>query len=185
MPYVPTVDGGTPTKVTVVDSNGYSVSPNKVVKSVTLVGNNAAGIQVPLFTVTGNVKVNKLYGVVTTTLGSNQTAAYWQLNDGAATPDITLATGTTISNAGVGSIIARRSLVSVALVLANSTASVVTDPVAATAPDSFMPFIITSKVSATTTIEFVYSTTNTPTSGAIDFYVEYTPLEPNGSITAI
>lgn len=185
MPYAPIIDGGLIGKFTMVDSGGNAVTPATVSKGHTFVGNNTAGIQVPLFTVSGVVEVFRIFAVVTTTFGSNHTAAYLQLNDGAATPDITLATGTTMSNAGVGSLIFRRSLVSVALVLANSTAAVVSDPVAATAPGMFMPFIVTGKVAATTTIEYVYSTTNTPTTGAATFYVQYRPLSAGASITAV
>lgn len=145
-------------------------------KSITLTGSNTT-VVTPLFTLTGSVKVVGLYGVVTTTLGSNQTAAYFRLNDQTAQVDISLATGTTVSNMGVGSLLTRKSIASVALTADNSTAGKVTDPVAATATDVFMPFVITQKVGGVTTqIEYVYTTTQTPTTGAITFYCGYIPL---------
>lgn len=154
-------------------------------KDATLNASNTTA-QVPLFTVTGTVLVKALYGIVTTTLGSNQTAAYWQINDQTATPDISLATGTTISSAGVGAMLLRRSVASVALVLSNSTAGAVTDPVAATAPDLFMPFAVTQKVGGILTqIEFVYTTTNTPTSGVIRFFADWLPLSDSATLVAV
>lgn len=186
MPYVPTVDGGLPAKVTMVDSGGLSVTPSTVTKEHTLVGNNTAGIQVPLFSVTGAVEVFRLYYIVTTAFGSNHTAAYFQINDQAATPDITLSTGVAVSNAAVGSLVSRHSLVSVAAILNNASAGVVKDPVAATAPGMFMPFIVVQKTGGVTTnIEYVYSTTNTPTTGAFKAYIQYRPLSDNGAITAV
>src|SRR3989304_4947512 len=126
---------------------------------------------VPLFSVTGTIKVSALYGIVTTTLGSNQTAAYWQINDQTSTPDISLASGTTMSSAGIGSLLLRNSVAGVALVLANSSAGRGTDPVAATAPDVFMPFTVTQKVGGIlTTIDYTYTTNQSPTTGAITFY---------------
>ena len=184
MSYVPTVDGGIPTKVTMVDSGGLSVTPSTVTKEHTLVGNNTAGIQVPLFTVTGAVEVFRLYYIVTTTFGSNHTAAYFQINDQTATPDISLSV--TLSNATVGSLISRHSLVSVAAIFSSAAAGVVKDPVAATAPGMFMPFIVVQKTGGiTTNIEYVYSTTNAPTTGAFKAYIQYRPLSDNGAITAV
>lgn len=154
-------------------------------KDVTLSANNTTAA-VPLFSVTGLVRVIALYGVVTTTLGSNQTAAYWRLNDQTAQVNISLNTGTTVSSMGVGSLLNRNSIATVALTADNSTAGKVRDPVAATAPDVFMPFIVEQKVGGVETdIEWVYTTTNTPTTGAITFYVEYQPLTPTSTLTAL
>jgi hypothetical protein len=156
-----------------------------VTKDVTFTGSNTT-VNVPLFSLTGSVVVYQLYGIVTTTLGSNHTAAYWQINDGTANPDITLATGTTLSNYTVGSLIFRRSITSVALFGQNATASSVHDPVAATVPDFMMPFAITQKTGGVATnLEYVYTTTNTPTTGAMTFYAKYVPLSADGSLTAV
>jgi len=138
---------------------------------------------VPLFTVVGQVQVIQLYRIVTTTLGANQTAAYWRLNDQTAQPAISLATGTTVSNGGVGSILSRRSLVSVALAFSNASAGAVQDPVAATAPAVFMPFNVIQKVGGVLTqIEYVYSTTTAPTTGGIEFYCGWIPLTEDSYI---
>ncbi len=154
-------------------------------KSITLTASGATAA-VPLFSVTGSIRVIALYGIVTTTLGSNQTAAYWRLNDQSAQVDISLNTGTTVSSMGVGSLLTRKSIATVALTADNSTAGKVTDPVAATATDVFMPFVVTQKVGGVETdIEYVYTTNQTPTTGAITFYVQYQPLTSTATLTAL
>lgn len=153
-------------------------------KSITLVGNNETAA-VPLYTVTGTVMVNAFWGVVTTVLGSNVTAAYWRLNDATNQSDISLATGTTLSNAAVGSTIIRRPLASTALTFINASQERVQDPPAASA-NSFTPFILLQKTGGVATqVEFVYTTTNTPTSGAIQFFLSWVPLSADGNITAV
>lgn len=169
------------------DSNHTPIAEGglPVVKSITLSGSNTT-VSTPLFRLTGTVQVKALYGVVTTALGANNTAAYWRLNDQTAQPAISVATGTTLSAAPAGSIFTRRSLVSVALALSSSAAGAVQDPVAATAPDSFMPFIIVQKAAGVQTdIEFTYTTTDTPTSGAITFVARYLPLSLDGALRAV
>lgn len=158
---------------------------NLASKSITLTGSNAT-VVTPLFSITGSVKVLELYGIVTTTIGTNHTAAYWRLNDQVAQVNISLNTGTTVTSAGVGSLLARNSVATVALTLDNSTAGKVRDPVAATAADTYMPFIVVQKVGAVETdIEYVYTTTQTPTTGAITFYVKYLPLTSTSALTAL
>lgn len=153
-----------------------------VAKDITFSANNTTA-SVPIFTLTGSVSVYSLWGVVTTALGSAHTAAYWRLNDQSAQTAISLATGTTLSSFAVGSIISRRSVASVALDGDNSATGVFSDIVAATAPDVFMPFMITQKTgSVLTQIEYTYTTTNTPTTGAMTFYASYVPLSPSSGL---
>jgi len=157
----------------------------RVQNSQTLAGSNTT-VNTALFQVTGTINVRALFGEVTTVLGANNTQAYYQIDDQTATPDITLASGTTLSAAAVGSIIARTSVAGVAVVLANASAGRVTDPVAATAPDVFMPFLVTQKTaSVLTTINFVYSTTDTPTSGVIRHNVDWLPVSDDGNLVAL
>lgn len=163
-----------------ITNYGYTAT-----KSLTTNANNTTA-NAPLFTITGTVLIKALYGVVTTVLSSNQTAAFWQIDDQTATPDISLATGTTISSASVGSLLLRTSTAGVALTLANASAGRVTDIVAATAPDVFMPFVITQKTGAiTTTLNFSYATTNAPATGAISFFANWLPLSADGSVIAV
>lgn len=154
-------------------------------KEITLSGNNTT-VATPIFRVTGSVKVKKLYGVVTTALGSNMTAAHWRTNDQTATLPVSAAAGTTISSFAINSMLTRHSLVAVALKADNASAAKVVDPVAATAPDVHMPFEVVQKTGAVQTdIEFVYTTTNTPTSGAIKFYAVFEPLTEGSDLRAV
>lgn len=154
-------------------------------KELTLSANNTTA-NVPIFTVTGAVEFIGIWGIVTTALSSAITAAYLQINDQTSTPDITLATGTTLSSFAVGSLITRRSLVSVAVTGTNSSAGAVVDPIAATAPSFFMPFAVVQKAGGILTqIEFVYTTTNTPASGAIKWYARWFPLSDDGNVAAV
>lgn len=158
---------------------------NKAFKDQTLSGNNTT-VATPLFRVTGTVEVTQLYSIVTTALGSNITAAYWRTNDQTAQVAISLATGTTLSSFTAGSKLTRNSLVSVALSGDNASAAKVIDPVAATAPAVHMPFEVVQKTGGVQTdIEFVYTTTNTPTSGVIRHYVEWQPISPDGFLVAV
>jgi hypothetical protein len=50
--------------------------------------------------------------------------------------------------------------------------------------DQLFPFIVIKKDGANTDIEYRYSTTNTPTSGVIQFFIEYIPLSASGALTA-
>ena len=158
---------------------------NKAFKDQTLSGSNTT-VATPLFRVTGSVRVTELYAVVTTALGSNQTAAHWRTNDQTATLPISAAAGTTISSLPANSMLTRHSLVSVALKADSAAAAKVVDPVAATAPAIHMPFEVVQKTgSVQTDIEFVYTTTNTPTSGVIRHYVEWQPLSEGATLVAV
>lgn len=169
------------------DGNYVPITQNGVIttKAVTLSANNTTASNV-LFKVTGSVQVLSLWGVVTTALSSNITAAHWRLDDQTAQPAISLATGTTLSSFTVGSFISRRSLASVALVGTNANAGTIVDPVAATAPGYFMPFVAVQKTAdVLTTIDFRYTTTNAPATGAITFYAGWVPLTDGSKLEAV
>lgn len=147
---------------------------------------NATTAAVPIFSVKGDIYVVSLYGVVTTALGANITAAYWRINDGSAQASISLSSGTTLSAATVGSLIVRDSVASVALALKDASAAGVLDPVAATAPSLFMPFALVQKTgNVASNVEFVYTTTDAPTSGAITFYLGWVPLTTGSTVTPL
>jgi len=158
---------------------------NKAFKDQTLTGNNTT-VSTPLFRVTGTVKVTQLYSIVTTVLGSNLTATHWRTNDQTAQLPISAAAGTIISSFSVGSKLTRKSVVAVALTADNASAAKVIDPVAATAPDVYMPFEVVQKTAAVQTdIEFTYTTTNTPTSGVIRHFVEWQPMSDGATLVAV
>lgn len=150
--------------------------------SKTLVGNNTT-VTVPIFHITGTVQVLALWGNVTTTLGANNTATYWRLNDQTAQVNITLNTGTTLSAAVAGGTIVKKGLAGAALVFIDAAAGRVSEP---TTLETlyFSPFVATQKTGGIQTdIEFVYTTTDTPTSGVINFYVQYIPIGQGSKIT--
>jgi len=155
---------------TPVQGTGLTISNSK-----TLTASNASGTAVPIFTVTGAVQILAIWGNITTTLGANNTAAYWRLNDGSNQSNITVNTGTTLSGAAAGSIIVKKDLASAALALLSNSQERVSEPTTLET-SYFSPFVVVAKTAATTNIEFVYSTTDTPTSGVINFYCQYIPL---------
>lgn len=163
------------------DDNDSPISGVGIVISnaKTLVGNNTT-VAVPIFHVTGSVQVIGLWGVVTTALGANNTAAYWRLNDQSAQVNITLNTGTTLSAAVAGGTIVKKGLAAAALTFLDAAAGRVSEPTTLETP-YFSPFVAVQKTGGITTdIEFVYSTTDTPTSGTIIFYAQYLPVGPVG-----
>lgn len=168
------------------DANSVPVTADGVyIKDTqTLTGNNASGVAVPIFGITGTVEVRALYGVVTTALGANVTAAYWRLNDGTTQSNITVNTGTTLSAAPVGSTIVKKDVASAALTLLSSTQERVSEP---TTLETwyFSHFLAVKKSTAATNIEFVYSTTDTPTAGVIDFWCRWLPLSADANIVAL
>ena len=158
---------------------------NKAFKDATLSASNTTA-SVILFRVTGTVQITQLYGVVTTVLSSNITAAHWRSNDQTATVDISASAGTTLSSFAVGSQLTRHSVNTVALKGDNASAAKVIDPVAATAASIHMPFQVVQKTGAVQTdIEFVYTTTNTPATGVIRFFCEWQPLSDGATLVAV
>lgn len=153
------------------------------IDSQTLTGSNETKAQA-LYTITGQVEIRALWGVVTTALGSNVTAAYWRLNDSSNQSDITLNTGTTLSSAGVGTIIVKKGLAAAALTSLTGAQERVSEPTTLETT-YFSPFLAVAKNGTTTNIEFVYTTNQTPTTGAIDFYMRWLPLSSTANVTAL
>jgi len=165
------------------DANHVPITYNglDVRKQVTINGSSAT-VNVPLFTITGVVQVVALYGIVTTNLGTNHTAAYWRLQDQTAQVDITLNTGTTLSSAKAGSIIAKKGLAAAALTKVDSVAGAISEPTTLETT-YFSPFVMAQKTtSIKTEIEYVY-TTNQATVGVIEFHVGFIPLSSDGDIS--
>lgn len=151
--------------------------------SKTLIGNNTT-VAVPLFTVTGQVEIKELWAVVTTVLGSNLTATHFRLNDQTAQPVLTAAAGTTLSSLAAGSTFYKRGLVATALVAIDNAAGRVNEATAVNL-DNFSPAIVTKKLAALTQVEFVYTTTNTPTSGVIQFFAKWQAKSADGNLVAV
>lgn len=135
-----------------------------------------------IFGITGTVQITGIYGVVTTDLGANITAAYWRLNDQTAQVNITLNTGTTLSAVKAGSVIVKKGLAAAALTLIDNAAGRVSEPTTLETA-YYSPFVVTKKTAAATNIEFVYTTTDTPTSGVIQHFVVWMPMSADARVT--
>ncbi len=149
----------------------------------TLVGNNTA-VVVPIFGITGTVEVRGLWGVVTTALGANNTAASWRLNDQTAQVAITAVAGTALSAVAAGSTIVKKGVAATALTLLDNAAGRVSEP-SILETLYFSPFVVMKKTAATTNIEFLYTTTDTPTSGVIQFFLRWVPLSADAQILSL
>lgn len=168
------------------DQNRVPIAQNGLAStdSQTLVGNGAT-VAVPIFGITGSVLVNALYGVVTTALGVNVATTYWRLNDSSAQSNITNSTGTDISAAPIGSLIVKKGLAATALALLSSSQERVSEPTTLETM-YFSPFVAVQKTAnVATNIEFVYTTSDTPTTGAITFYLGWIPLTSTSSVLAL
>lgn len=157
-------------------------APFRQFNSKTLTANNTT-VSVPLWRVTGVVRINKLMGIVTTVLGSNHTAAYFRLNDQTAQPAITLAAGVTLSSAAAGTMVSKLGLAAAAAIASTSAAGRVVEPTTLETLD-FSEFVVVAKSGANSDIEYTYTTTNAPTSGVIQFVVDYEPLSADGALAA-
>lgn len=185
----PVNTGGTATVSALVgDTYGNSlsslISPIQVSSNTKTMNANNTTVSVPLWTLTGCVLLNRLWGVVTTTIGTNHTAAHFRLEDGTNTPVITSAAGTNVSNVQVGGLIFKRSLVAGVFDLRNSTQCQVREQVSVNL-NPLSPSILIAKDGATTQINYRYTTTETPTSGAIQFFAEYLPLSASGNLVVV
>lgn len=164
------------------DSNHVPIQVGGVVTRnlQTLSANNTTAATA-IFGITGVINVTAIYGVVTTDLGANVTAAYWRLNDQTAQANITLNTGTTLSAIKAGSVIAKAGLAAAALVKIDNAAGRVNEPTTLETT-YFSPFVVTKKTGAATNIEFVYTTTDTPTSGVIQHFLVWMPVSADAAV---
>lgn len=145
--------------------------------SVTFSGTGAQ-IQ-PLFRVTGAVRVYKIWGVVTSAIGSNHTAAQWVLNDQTAVTAITANTGV-LSSFVAGSLLKKTALAASAFTAKNANVGNISEPVAVNADIPSM-FDVVAKATANTDIEYRYSTNNS-SGGTVQFFIQYDPLSADGAV---
>lgn len=166
------------------DDNSVPITVNGLLtsKAVTFTG-SAETVATPIFTVTGTVEVVALYGVITTVLG-NHTAAYFRLNDQTAQANITLNTGTTLTSKTAGSTIVKKGLAAAAVTLLDNATGIVSEPTTLETT-YFSPFVAVKKTGATTQIEYLYTTTDEPTTGAITFYCGWVPVSADGRVTPV
>lgn len=147
-----------------------SKGKRKLSKSVTLSA-DATTAAVDLFTVTGAVKILDLYGIVTskTTL-TNMTDCHFNVNDATIDVPLTKSTTLTMSAAVVGSVVFKNCQAATAAGFLSGATTAIAESADYTWGD-YTPVI--KKSGATTTIQFIYTTSDSPIAATIDFYVEY------------
>lgn len=150
--------------------------------SKTLSANNTTAT-VPIFRMTGTIEIMRLYGIVTTTIGANHTGAYFRLNDQTSQINITLNTGgMTLSALPAGTAVLKNALATSIALAKSAAAGFLVEPTdAEVMVDSGLVF--GKKSGANTDIEYIYSTTDTPTSGAIQFFLDWVPLSADAAVT--
>jgi hypothetical protein len=152
--------------------------------STTLNASNTTA-NVPIFRITGTVEVRGLYGIVTTTIGTNHTGGYFRLNDQTSQTNITQSVApTALSNAAVGTIILKSALAATVANVQTSAAGRFYESATAGIP-LLSEFFITKKNGANTDIEYSYATTQTPTTGAIQFFLEWVGRSADAAVTAL
>ncbi len=163
--------------------SGVSVPslPNISTDTQTLTANNTTA-NVPIFRITGAIEVLGLWGVVTTTIGVNNTAASWRLNDQTAVVQICAIGGVTLSGLLAGTMIVKNGLLAAAPTLITNAAGRINEPTTLETT-FFSPFTVVKKTAANTDIEFSYSTTDAPTTGAIKFFLRWLPLSADAAVT--
>jgi hypothetical protein len=153
------------------------------VNSKTTNANNTTA-SLSLFSITGTIRILKLYGIVTTTLGANHTTAYFNLYDQTTRVAITLATGSTLSAFVAGSFVGKLGLAATAAKVQSNAAGAIIEPTTLETLD-FSEFIAVKKTAAVTEVDYTYSTTDAPTSGVIQFFMEWSPLSADSAVALL
>jgi hypothetical protein len=155
-------------------TNNISTKLGRVaVNTVMLTGNAETKIQ-NIFKVIGFVKVLSLTADITMQLG-NCTVSSVIFKDDSATVDITESvTGTILSNAGVGSFLIVKEDNTAAISLSTATQVRYTST-----PFSF---ILQQKNGTDSYISFQYTTSDTPTTGKIQFRLTFVPLTDESGV---
>ena len=165
------------------DGNYLPITQNGLLVSKDITFTTNGTVVKALFTITGSVLVNALYGVVTTALGSNHTAASFRINDQGAQVYLTAVGGTTLSSLAAGSMIIKDKLVAVAVTAIDNANGAANESATAGIP-IFSPVIITKKTAALTQIEYRYITNNTSL-GAMTVYCGFIPLTSSSNLVAV
>jgi hypothetical protein len=168
------------------DANRVPITIDGLVStdSQTFTGSNAT-INVPIFGFTGIIEVRGLWGIVTTTLGANHTASSFRINDQTAQIYLTAVGGIDISTYTASSLIAKVGLAAAAITGKSAAVGFILEPTTLET-HNFSPVIIGTKTTLTTsTIEYHYATTDTPTTGAMQFFLKWLPVSSDASIVSL
>lgn len=157
-------------------------APYRAEKTITLDASNTTKSHV-IFTVTGSVLIHRIWGEVTTVIGANHTKGHLRTNDQTATIDLSESvTGATLSALAVGTMLWRSGVLATALQLDDNAVGAIQDAVSA-GNRVFSPFAVTKKSGAVTTIDYRYTSTDTPHSGAIKWRADWEPLSGGGFLS--
>lgn len=164
----------------------FTHSPQRIKKAtsvVTLDASNATASEV-VFTVTGSVLVHGIWGIVTGAGDiTNHTAGHLRTNDQTATIDLTEAsTGMALSGLAVGTLFSKTALAAVALTLDDNASAKISEPASA-GQGILSPFHVAKKTGAVTTIDYRYTTTDTPHDAELTFYALWEPLSSDGNLS--
>jgi hypothetical protein len=166
------------------DANRVPITQNGLLVKKSYTFSSTGTLVVPIFSITGTVLVNALYGIVTTVLAGNHRVGAFRINDQTAQVQITSATGPTMDAAPVGSMIIADVLAATAASFKSSAAGAVLQPATA-GVNIFSGSIITQKTgSIETDIEYRFTSSTNPTTGAMDFFCGFIPLSADGNVTA-
>jgi hypothetical protein len=147
-------------------------------KSITLTANNTTA-SVPIFTLTGNIKLIRLYATVTTVLSSNITACSFDLYDTNAAVQLTKNDGV-LSNHPVGSWVGKIAANTVTFAKASSAACAVTE---SANPQFYHAAELCARAGAATTIRLTY-TCNNQSSGVLLVGAEWRAIN-GGTLVAV
>jgi len=169
-----------------IDGHGrplYGEYPFKATKALTFTGSNTT-VAADLWQVTGVVQIGMLWGVCTTAFGNAHTNAHFRVNDQTASDQIiTKATTLDLSSISAGAAILKTGLITAVATYKTSDAASFYEPTTLQT-NIFTPFVVVQKKGGIQTdIEYVYTTTNTPTTGAMTFEARYYPLSEGACLT--
>jgi hypothetical protein len=167
------------------DANRVPIVLNGLMVTKSYTFSSTGTLVIPIFSITGTVQLLALYGVVTTVLAGNHRVGAFRINDQTAQVQITSATGPTMDAAPVGSLIIADVLAATAASYKSSAAGAVLQPATA-GINPFSGSIITQKTgSIETDIEYRFTSSTNPTTGAMKFYCGFVPLSDDGNVTAV
>jgi hypothetical protein len=134
-----------------------------------------------IFQVVGSVYVSQLVGEVTTVLSANHTDCHCLLYSTSASEVISKATTLTLSAAPAESVLIKNAAATSTLQYLAADQPRVSTPAAANLDE----FVAVEDPAATTYIQFRHTTTDTPSSGVIKWYVYWIALTTGALLKAV
>ena len=157
----------------------FFASPREAQATTTFDASNTTASET-IWTVTGSVFISRIWAEVSTIIGVNHTAGFLRQDDGAAQQGVT-ADGVALSGLAVGTVVYKEALAAVALTLLSNATGVVSEPAAA-GDMVWNGFMLVKKATHATVLEYRYTTTDTPTSGALTWHAIWYPLSNDGAL---